>query len=88
MANDTDKIPEDIRKLSFEDALARLEAIVNSLESGDVKLDDSIAMYTEGNHLKQHCQAKLKAAEEKIEKIRLSEGGQIEGVEAFDPEGH
>ena len=57
------KIPADIRKLSFEDALAEMEDIVHSLESGQVKLDQAIDAYTRGAHLKKHCQVKLKEAQ-------------------------
>ena len=58
-------IPADIAKLSFEEALAELEEIVQCLEAGDVSLEDSIEIYTRGALLKRHCEAKLRAAEEK-----------------------
>ena len=61
------KIPADIRKLSFEDALAEMEDIVQSLESGQVKLDEAIDAYTRGAHLKKHCQVKLKEAQARID---------------------
>jgi len=56
------KIPADIRKLSFEDALEEMEEIVGRLESGQVKLDEAIEQYARGAQLKAHCQAKLKEA--------------------------
>ncbi|MGE0409076.1 MAG: exodeoxyribonuclease VII small subunit [Amphiplicatus sp.] len=65
----------DISKLAFEDALKELEQIVQKLESGGVALEDSIALYERGAALKAHCEAKLKAAQEKIEKIVVSESG-------------
>ncbi len=63
------KIPEDIAAMSFEKALAELEEIVNKLENGDVALEESIAIYQRGNHLRAHCDAKLKNAQAQIEKI-------------------
>lgn len=69
------KIPADIGKLSFEDALAEMEDIVQRLESGEVKLDSAIDAYTRGAHLKTHCQAKLKDAQARIDKIVLGPDG-------------
>jgi len=69
------KIPTDIRKLSFEDALAEMEDIVQRLESGEVKLDEAIDAYTRGAHLKTHCQAKLKEAQARIDRIVLGPDG-------------
>ncbi|NQU60843.1 MAG: exodeoxyribonuclease VII small subunit [Rhodospirillales bacterium] len=71
------KIPADIKKLSFEDALEELEDIVRDLESGEVKLDEAIDSYARGAHLKKHCQAKLKEAQMKIDKIVTSPDGTI-----------
>ncbi|MBT3239230.1 MAG: exodeoxyribonuclease VII small subunit [Rhodospirillaceae bacterium] len=72
------KIPADIRKMSFEDALEEMEDIVQRLESGQVKLDEAIDAYTRGAHLKEHCQAKLNEAQVKIDKIVLGPGGDID----------
>ena len=58
-----------IDKMSFEDALKELEDIVRRLESGDVELEKSIEIYERGAKLKAHCEARLKAAELKIEQI-------------------
>lgn len=67
----TDKpVPE----MTFEEAMAALEAVVAKLERGDVALEDSIALYERGTALKAHCADKLKAAEEKVELIRQQEG--------------
>ena len=70
-------IPADIEKLSFEEALAELEDIVQRLEAGDVSLEESIEIYTRGALLKRHCESKLRAAEEKIEKVVLSPDGSV-----------
>lgn len=65
----------DLDGVSFEKALAELEAIVQKLESGSVDLEESIALYERGAALKAHCEAKLKAAQERIEKIVVSADG-------------
>lgn len=69
----------DISAMSFEDAMAALEKVVKDLESGQVSLDQSITLYERGAALKAHCEAQLKAAEERVEKITLGEGGQPVG---------
>ncbi|GAB4526097.1 MAG: exodeoxyribonuclease VII small subunit [Amphiplicatus sp.] len=71
------KAPNDIAGLSFEKALAELEEIVRKLEEGQVALEESIALYERGAALKAHCEAKLKAAQEKIEKIVVDESGSV-----------
>jgi len=71
-------IPAD---LSFEDALARLESIVQRLESGQAPLEESIALYEEGAQLKAYCEARLKAAQLRVEKIVVGPDGQARGVE-------
>ena len=65
----TDKIPNDILKLSFEEALEALEEIVAQLEEGAVSLEESIDIYTRGTHLRRHCEDKLRLAQERIDKI-------------------
>lgn len=64
-----------IETLSFEAALKELEGIVARLEQGQVDLEDSIALYERGQALKAHCESKLKAAESRLEKIVLGDGG-------------
>jgi len=78
------KIPADIRKMSFEDALVEMEDIVQRLESGEVKLDEAIDAYTRGAQLKKHCQSKLKEAQVRIDKIVLSPGGDV-NTESVEP---
>ena len=70
-----EKIPPDVAKLSFEEALARLEKIVRQLEEGKGGLDESIKAYERGAWLKRHCEAKLREAQLKVEKIVLGPGG-------------
>ena len=73
-----------VDKMSFEDAMKELESVVGQLESGDVPLDQSIALYERGAALKDHCQKKLAEAEEKVAKITLDASGQPKGTEAVD----
>ncbi len=71
---------DDIGKLSFEEALAQLEKVVTQLDSGDVPLEKSIELYERGAKLKTHCDAKLKAAEEKVALITLDAKGRPTGT--------
>ena len=69
------QIPDDIRKMKFEDALSELEKIVKELEEGKVELDGAIEQYERGAALKRHCEAKLAEAQARIEKITQNAGG-------------
>lgn len=69
-----------VTEMSFEQAMTELEKVVGQLESGDVPLEESITLYERGAELKKHCEAKLKAAEEKVAAITLGEGGQPTGT--------
>ncbi|ODT56545.1 MAG: exodeoxyribonuclease VII small subunit [Methylobacterium sp. SCN 67-24] len=77
---------DEIKAMSFEQALAALEKIVDDLERGDVPLDQSIRIYERGEALKAHCDQLLKSAEDKVEKIRLSRDGKPVGTEPLDAE--
>jgi exodeoxyribonuclease VII small subunit len=74
MAKD-EKKTADIANLTFEQALQQLEQIVQQLEKGQVALEDSISIYEKGTALKAHCEAKLRDAEARIEKIVIGPGG-------------
>ncbi|KZD10294.1 exodeoxyribonuclease VII small subunit [Oceanibaculum pacificum] len=74
----------DIAAMSFEQALAELEAIVSKLEKGEIGLEDSIDAYERGAKLKDHCEAKLKDAQLKVERIKLGPDGAV-SAEPFDP---
>lgn len=76
--------PSDtLSSLSFEDALRELETLVARLESGDAALDESIRLYTRGEALRAHCEARLKDAQMRIEKITLSGDGVPTGTSPF-----
>lgn len=62
-------------KLTFEAALAKLESIVESMESGDVPLADLLAKFEEGSKLLKVCESRLKEAELKIEQLRKTKEG-------------
>lgn len=71
------KLPADISGLSFEEALAELQDLVKRLERGDNKLDDAIRSYERGALLKRHCEAKLREAQLKVDKIVLGPDGAV-----------
>ncbi len=73
---------ESLEALSFEQALSELEGIVEKLEGGSVDLERSIALYERGARLKDHCDAKLKTAQTRIEKIVSGPDGAVEAVPA------
>ncbi|HEX2861944.1 MAG TPA: exodeoxyribonuclease VII small subunit [Lacunisphaera sp.] len=72
--------PDKNAKLSFEAALAKLEAIVDSMEQGEVPLAELLAKYEEGSKLLKVCEGRLKDAELKIEKLKKTKDGA-----AFEP---
>lgn len=73
----------DPETLSFEDALRALEQIVRRLESGDVPLDESIALYARGEELRKRCTERLQAAEARIQKLTLDAGGAVSAAQPF-----
>ena len=72
----------DIAKMNFEDALAELEEIVRDLEDGAGALDEAIAAYERGALLKRHCEAKLREAQGRVDKIVLDADGTVTTVPA------
>jgi exodeoxyribonuclease VII small subunit len=73
-------------KINLEKSLADLESLVEELESGDLPLDKAMKKFEEGIKLTRGCQAALKEAEQKVE-ILLKTAGGDESVEDFDPSG-
>ena len=65
-----------VASMSFEDALAELESIVSQLEHGDIPLEKSIEIYERGAALRRHCEARLKDAQLKIDRIVLDDSGE------------
>lgn len=75
--------PAEMEELSFEEALQRLETIVQQLERGDVPLDKSITLYAEGDRLRAQCQKRLEAAQARIEQIVGSADGAADKTVPF-----
>lgn len=75
---------QQIADMSFEQALAALEDIVQQLERGDVPLDQSIELYERGERLRAACQKRLDNAQAKIEKIVAGADGRPSGTVPLD----
>jgi exodeoxyribonuclease VII small subunit len=69
------ELPRDVAAMSFEQALAELEKIVQDLERGQLELDAAITAYERGTQLKLHCEGKLREAQLRVEKISLGADG-------------
>ena len=64
-------------EMPFEEALKKLEIIVEAMESGDLPLETMLARFEEGTRLARHCQAKLEEAEAKIQQLEKTAAGEI-----------
>ena len=80
----TDNRPKPVADMAFEEALAELEKIVRTLESGEESLDRSITLFQRGEALKKHCETRLADARERIERIMLGADGKPTGTQPFD----
>jgi exodeoxyribonuclease VII small subunit len=69
------ELPQDVARMTFEQALAELEGIVQDLERGQLDLDAAITAYERGTQLKVHCEGKLREAQLRVEKISLGPDG-------------
>ena len=82
------ELPEEIRNLKFEEARARLEALVEKMESGNMPLEELISAYEKGSQLTAHCRALLDGLQRRVEII--VNGGDAQAREArcadFAPE--
>ncbi|HEY5233688.1 MAG TPA: exodeoxyribonuclease VII small subunit [Verrucomicrobiae bacterium] len=65
------------KNLPFEDALKKLEGVVETMESGDLPLEMLLAKYEEGTKLVKICQEKLSEAELKIQQLEKSGAGEM-----------
>ncbi len=81
MASEQSQKTEEPR---FEEALGRLEAILESMEAGDIPLDELVVQYEEGVRLLKTCHVRLHEAELKIEEVKKKSGA-LETT-AFEPE--
>ena len=75
-------------KMSFEDAMKELEKLVDSLDKGDVSLEEAISAYDRGSQLKEYCEKKLNEAKMKIETIQSSDKEDViaDQLTSIDPE--
>jgi exodeoxyribonuclease VII small subunit len=73
------------KKINLEKSLANLEELVEELESGDLPLESAMKKFEEGIKLTRGCQAALKDAEQKVQILLKSAGGdELEAFEAND----
>ncbi len=79
-----DHDPQPVEGMTFEAALKELEQIVSRLERGEVPLAESIVIYERGDALRKHCDALLRQAEARVEKIRVGADGKPAGTEPLD----
>lgn len=63
------EIPEEIRSLKFEEARAKLEELVEKMESGNMPLEELISAYERGSQLTAHCRALLDGLQRRVEII-------------------
>jgi exodeoxyribonuclease VII small subunit len=68
----------DIDKLTFEEAIAKLEEVVKNLEDENITLDNAMEKFELGVKLSEYCLKKLNEAEKKIEELTRNEKGQLE----------
>jgi exodeoxyribonuclease VII small subunit len=74
---DTESSEAETAELPFEEAIKRLEAIVEAMESQDLPLETLLARYQEGSRLAQLCQAKLNEAELKVQQLEKNSKGEL-----------
>lgn len=81
----TEKEPAPAQEMSFEEAMAKLESLVRSMESGNTRLEDVIASFEEAKRLSVYCQQKLETLKRKIE-ILTKDGPEGQTWAPFRPE--
>ena len=68
------------KKLSFEEAMKRLEEIVSHLEKGDIPLEESIRLFEEGSGLLALCSSQLEEAEQKVSLLRRGDDDEMKEI--------
>ena len=76
-ASKTVAVASPSKELPFEEALKKLESIVDAMESGDLPLETLLGQFEEGTKLIKSCQAKLEEAELKISKLEKNAAGEL-----------
>lgn len=77
----TTNAPKAIETMSFEEAMAELEGIVQRLERGQLELEASIDAYERGTLLKKHCAERLRQARLRVDKLNVDADGHVEASE-------
>ena len=75
------------KKLKFEEAMERLDSIVEAMEAGEIGVEESIAKYEEAMQLAAHCRKILDQAEQRIQKIQLDAAGKVSATDFEVPTG-
>lgn len=68
------------KKPNFEQALGRLEEIVDALEKGEAPLEEALSLFEEGAKLMKQCSALLDQAEQKVTKLTVTSDGELKEV--------
>ena len=76
---------ENSKEIAFENALERLETIVQNLENGDLSLEEALKVYEEGVRMADICSKRLTEAEKRVEVLMKTTGGKLKAV-PFDEE--
>lgn len=82
LKNDSNSQISPSKELNFEQALKRIEEIINRLETGELGLEESLLLFEEGIQLTRLCNKKLKIAERRIEILTKNERGDFETLPA------
>jgi exodeoxyribonuclease VII small subunit len=77
-------VSKSAKGLKFEEAMQKLDAIVEAMESGQIGIEESVARFEEAMELAAHCRKILDEAELRIQKIQLDAGGSPKAV-PFEP---
>ena len=85
MTQTASKKPESGKKPDFERSLARLEEVVQKLESANLSLDDAMKLFEEGVQLSRECQKQLAETEARVEILLKKADGKL-AAEPFEPE--
>ena len=72
--------------LSFDEALARLEALVEEMERGEMTLEAAMLKHAEGTRLSRFCLQQLQAAEDAVNKVLRESDGELTEMELTMPE--
>lgn len=71
-------VKKESQELKFEEAIANLEQVVEQLESGDLSLEDSLAVFEKGVGLVRYCNQRLSEVEKKVELLVKDKDGQLQ----------